>query len=333
MDLTSGAGLGRVHDRVATRSAAEASRAGWSSNRRQWQAAYARWLRMSDIGVVIVAVALAQRIRFGHSDLYASFTASVALDGTLLSATVVVIWLLTLALLRTRDPNVTGGGFEEYRPVTYATMQSFGGIAILSLLIELDSVRAYLAVGVPIDGRRCRSDAGPGPRRCRPERCDLLQILGGSPDHTRRPDHPSHERRRTAAVVQRSQARDEHGRPASADAGRGRRRARLRRTPDARASRHHRVVAGVGTLRSVRVRPDPAGPVLCVELVDGAGPSDRREDRTRLYLRATAHTDRAPNTICSGSHRAGRDRTRQKLRRGRSAGTGSPVVSQISVES
>lgn len=34
-----------------------------------------------------------------------------------------------------------------------------------------------------------------------------------------------------------------------------------------------------------------------------------------------------------GSHRAGRDRTRQKLRRGRSAGTGSPVVSQISVES
>ncbi|MBH0122987.1 sugar transferase [Rhodococcus sp. CX] len=150
MDVTNDAGPGELTDPIAIRPTAEASDPGWRSNRRQWKVAYARWLRLSDVGVVIAVVALAQWIRCGNSDFRTSFTASEVLDETILSVAVAAIWLLALSFHRTRDQNVTGSGLEEYRLVTYATMQFFGGLAILALLVELDLVRAYLAVALPV---------------------------------------------------------------------------------------------------------------------------------------------------------------------------------------
>lgn len=119
-------------------------------SRREWQAAYIRRLRISDTLVVVAAVALAQWIRFGDSGVLTTGEAMHNLSYTLVSALLVVAWLVTLVIFRTRTIRVIGSGPDEYRRIFVSTVRLFGFIAILALLFRLDLARLYLAIAFPV---------------------------------------------------------------------------------------------------------------------------------------------------------------------------------------
>ncbi|WP_394855330.1 sugar transferase [Rhodococcus cerastii] len=116
--------------------------------RRVWEHRYVERLRFTDVVVVILAVALAQYIRFGEIEI------TVATKSMISYATVSVglaaVWIAFLAIFRTRSPHVIGSGAEEYRRIVSATFRLFGVIAIASLLFRVDFARLYLAIALPV---------------------------------------------------------------------------------------------------------------------------------------------------------------------------------------
>lgn len=117
------------------------------TSRRVWEHQYIDRLRVTDVAVVIGAVATAQFIRFGELQVegakaFASYTG--------VSIALAVLWVSFLAIFRTRSPRVIGNGAEEYRRIVSATFRLFGVIAILSLLFKVDLARLYLAIALPV---------------------------------------------------------------------------------------------------------------------------------------------------------------------------------------
>ncbi|WP_236077755.1 sugar transferase [Rhodococcus sp. P1Y] len=117
------------------------------TSRRVWEHQYVDRLRVSDVAVVIGAVAIAQLIRFGELQTEgARAFASV----TSVSIALAAIWIAFLAIFRTRSPRVIGNGAEEYRRIVSATFRLFGLVAIVSLLFKVDFARLYLAIALPV---------------------------------------------------------------------------------------------------------------------------------------------------------------------------------------
>ncbi|WP_371746970.1 sugar transferase [Rhodococcus pyridinivorans] len=119
------------------------------ADRRSWQQSYIRRLIWSDALVVVLAVVVAHTVRFGQGDL--STTEPVSeLSYALISAGLVGLWLITLALFRTRSRRVIGAGHSEYQRVVSSTARLFGFIAIIALVFRLELARGYLAIALPV---------------------------------------------------------------------------------------------------------------------------------------------------------------------------------------
>jgi exopolysaccharide biosynthesis polyprenyl glycosylphosphotransferase len=117
------------------------------ANRAAWQRRYVRWLRRSDTAVIVVAVFLAQRLRFGeHGDKLIYWN----INYTLVSIALVVAWLSAMAIANTRSPQIIGAGAEEYRRVWTATLSVFGAAAIASMVFTLQIARGYMAIALPV---------------------------------------------------------------------------------------------------------------------------------------------------------------------------------------
>jgi exopolysaccharide biosynthesis polyprenyl glycosylphosphotransferase len=106
-----------------------------------WQRAYARWLVGTDLTAVLLALGLAQIIRFGD------WSGTVYLD---VSAGIAIAWMTALWINRSRSERVIGAGAEEYRRVWQGTFSVFGGVAIFCLLFKVQIARGYLLVALPI---------------------------------------------------------------------------------------------------------------------------------------------------------------------------------------
>lgn len=119
-------------------------------SRREWQAAYIRRLLVSDTLIVIAAVALAHWVRFGDSGTLTTSGIGYDLSYALVSALLIVAWLTTLTIFRTRTVRVIGSGPDEYRRIFVSTVRLFGFIAMLALLFRLDLARLYLAIAFPV---------------------------------------------------------------------------------------------------------------------------------------------------------------------------------------
>ena len=115
--------------------------------RNRWQRRYAAILRYTDLTVVSAAVSLAHIVRFGPSFSPPGFPRLYVAG---LSALFIIVWLAALSALHTRSPRITGAGVEEYRRVIAASFSTFGAIAIIALLCNIDIARGYLAVALPI---------------------------------------------------------------------------------------------------------------------------------------------------------------------------------------
>ncbi|MFF0817859.1 sugar transferase [Rhodococcus sp. NPDC003318] len=114
-----------------------------------WQHAYVTRLFWSDVLVVVMAVVLAQIVRFGEADLSAVGPVSEK-NYVVVSACLIFAWIGTLALFRTRSRRVIGSGYDEYQRVISGTLRLFGTIAIAALVFKLDLARGYLAIALPV---------------------------------------------------------------------------------------------------------------------------------------------------------------------------------------
>ncbi|MCV7154017.1 sugar transferase [Mycolicibacterium pyrenivorans] len=112
-----------------------------------WQRGYARRLVAIDLVGVVLAVGLAQWLRFGG--LAGEISTFGSLDYTVVSIAIAVIWMAALSINHSRSARVIGSGAEEYRRVWLATLAVFGGVAIVSMLFKLEIARGYLVIALP----------------------------------------------------------------------------------------------------------------------------------------------------------------------------------------
>lgn len=117
--------------------------------RASWATAYLRRLTTTDTIAVVGSLSVAQIIRFG-TDRAHMLSGATNLNYTAVSALLMVAWLASLAMFRSRDPRVVGGGADEYRRVAHASMGLFGLVAIVAFLFKIELARGYLAVALPL---------------------------------------------------------------------------------------------------------------------------------------------------------------------------------------
>lgn len=120
-----------------------------------WQETYAQRLVAVDLVAVVLAVAVAQWLRFGGPLLVTQTRPTsnylvVYLSNYLgVSALIVAGWMLVLSINRSRAPGVIGAGAEEYRRVLVSTAATFGSVAIISMAFKLELARGYLLIALP----------------------------------------------------------------------------------------------------------------------------------------------------------------------------------------
>lgn len=112
-----------------------------------WKRRYAHRLLVLDLLGVILAVGLAQWLRFGGP---LTSDEKDSLHYFEVSAVIAVCWMLALSINNSRSERVIGCGAEEYRRVWVTTLSVFGGVAILSMLFKLELARGYLLIAMPV---------------------------------------------------------------------------------------------------------------------------------------------------------------------------------------
>jgi exopolysaccharide biosynthesis polyprenyl glycosylphosphotransferase len=115
-----------------------------------WQSTYARWLALSDLIAIFAAVGIAQWIRFGSAPSGGVLPLLRNITYLEVSAAIALGWMAALTINGARSTRVIGSGVEEYRRVWWATISTFGTVAIISMLFKLELARGYLMVALPL---------------------------------------------------------------------------------------------------------------------------------------------------------------------------------------
>lgn len=115
----------------------------------RWTGGYIRRLRGTDVFAIVIALTVAQVLRFGDT------TAVLQSGDNIVSYTAVSVviglgWVAVLTLFHSRDARVVGTGPEEYRRVAHASLALFGTVAIVAFLARQDLARGYVAVALPV---------------------------------------------------------------------------------------------------------------------------------------------------------------------------------------
>ncbi len=112
-----------------------------------WQQGYSRRLVAVDLLGVVLAVGLAQWLRFGG--LGGEIPTFRHFHYVAVSIAIAAVWMAAMAINNSRSHRVIGSGAEEYRRVLLATLAVFGGVAIISMLFKLEIARGYLMIALP----------------------------------------------------------------------------------------------------------------------------------------------------------------------------------------
>jgi exopolysaccharide biosynthesis polyprenyl glycosylphosphotransferase len=120
---------------------------GSTSNKpeRIWLHRYGRSLMVADAVAIILAISIAQTLRFGVPDV----AQQRFRDYLLVSIVVAACWITALSINNSRSHRIIGAGAEEYRRVWLGTVWVFGAVAIVSMLFKLEIARGYLMIALP----------------------------------------------------------------------------------------------------------------------------------------------------------------------------------------
>jgi exopolysaccharide biosynthesis polyprenyl glycosylphosphotransferase len=119
------------------------------ASERVWSRSYRFRLRVTDAATVLVAVGIAFFARFGSEESLTDL-AHVETQYGMISAAIIVAWLLALTAFRTQDSRVIGEGAIEYKRIVNASATAFGLLAITFVILNVDVARGYFLLAFPI---------------------------------------------------------------------------------------------------------------------------------------------------------------------------------------
>lgn len=112
-----------------------------------WSRKYVARIKWSDGLIVVGAVLSAQFIRFGaESSQLAAGMRSTAI----MTACLIVAWILALRATHSNDRRIVGDGATEYSRVLVACFSVFGFLAMVDLAFRLNVARGFIAIALPL---------------------------------------------------------------------------------------------------------------------------------------------------------------------------------------
>ena len=116
---------------------------------RVWARAYRVRLLITDAVTVLLAVGIAFFVRFGADQAIIDLSARET-QYVLISLTIILAWPVALAIFRTQDSRVIGAGATEYKRIVNASATTFGLLAIIFVIFNVDVARGYFLLALPI---------------------------------------------------------------------------------------------------------------------------------------------------------------------------------------
>ncbi len=116
---------------------------------RVWARNYRIRLRLTDVATILLAVTVAFLLRFGIDAIPVTARIEDA-QYILISATIVVAWLVALIAFGVHDSRVIGVGASEYKRIVNASATAFGLLAIVFLVLKVDIARGYFMLALPL---------------------------------------------------------------------------------------------------------------------------------------------------------------------------------------
>ncbi|MGW1738094.1 sugar transferase [Nocardia sp. NPDC001965] len=116
-------------------------------DRDSWRAGYVRRIARTDVAVVTAAALGAQL-----AGIAANHPLGWELEPrtTALTLGIALGWSVLLSWNGSRSPHTVGSGGDEYRRLISATLQLFGTVAIVSLILRADLAHDHLVVALPL---------------------------------------------------------------------------------------------------------------------------------------------------------------------------------------
>ncbi|ROS65372.1 Undecaprenyl-phosphate galactose phosphotransferase WbaP/exopolysaccharide biosynthesis polyprenyl glycosylphosphotransferase [Curtobacterium sp. PhB172] len=109
---------------------------------------FAPMVALLDVGVLLVAFAIAHVVRFPWE--LATVRPQAGWIEFVTAPAIVVLWMVMLSAFRTRDPRIAGIGNDEYRRLVTATLVTVAAVAIVAYAAQLDLARGYVAIAFPL---------------------------------------------------------------------------------------------------------------------------------------------------------------------------------------
>ncbi len=103
-----------------------------------------------DAAIIAVSMLVAQLSRFGITTEPHLVTAGINPNYWVVSVFFAMFWWIVLGASGTRDLRILGAGSEEYKRVSVSTLYLFGGVAIISYVLDLSTARGYVGVALPV---------------------------------------------------------------------------------------------------------------------------------------------------------------------------------------
>jgi len=136
------AGVAAVGAPVVEPSAVSPRVSATLERRRLWERHYRMRLRLTDAGVILLAVCLTALVEL----LIGSTALDVVRDGVLLA----VAWFGALSAVNSRSQAILGSGATEYRRVANAGALAFGTTAIAAVLLEWEGLQPLFFIALPV---------------------------------------------------------------------------------------------------------------------------------------------------------------------------------------
>ena len=118
------------------------SQAGWASSAAGWTNAYRLRAASLDFLCALAAGFLAYEIRFDRQGYLSA-------EYLLLSTTLPVLWIASIALAGGYDSRFIGVGSDEFRKILNAAVSLTAGIAVISYAFKFDLARGYVVLALP----------------------------------------------------------------------------------------------------------------------------------------------------------------------------------------
>lgn len=119
-----------------------AERVGWR-RRIVWS------IQITDTAMIAAALLAAQFARFGPEG--GAMTPPMSeVQYTVWGVIIAVGWLIALSATRSRGMRNIGVGVIEYQRVLNATLMTFGSLAVLAYVFQIDIARGYVAIAFPV---------------------------------------------------------------------------------------------------------------------------------------------------------------------------------------